>query len=371
LGVSRLGEHLRSVVRGGAHGRAAARVCLLALPLAALACSEPTPPAGARVSVLAVGDTGARPSDLRAYLTHRTVADAIGEEDRAHPVQALVLLGDNFYDRGLRQAEIEPRVRANLVLPFCRFLAPVAESTGTPLDACTLPKEKRHPIPIYAVLGNHDYLSPESPALQRETIPRLVPNWRMPASGAEVHELDGVSLVLFDSDPVKQGEPTVDLRDALRRAQGPWRIIAAHHPIADLRQKTAEQKAHNETYRERVVEAIAAAGVPVHVFMAGHEHNLQVLVMDPPAPALHVIAGSGSTTRAIRHPNPLRRASFDVPGFARVDLVGSGEDERLVASLHRVPPFPLASIRGSLLVARWSVDRSGGVAEESPEPATQ
>ena len=39
---------------------------------------------------------------------------------------------------------------------------------------------------------------------------------------------------------------------------------------------------------------IAAAGVPEQLYVSGHEHNLQVLGMEPPAPPLHVVSGGGS-----------------------------------------------------------------------------
>ena len=76
-----------------------------------------------RFSLLAVGDTGARPEDDEDYPRLRRVAEAIAAEDRRRPVQSLLLLGDNFYDRGLRSEELEARVRANLVAPFCHFVA--------------------------------------------------------------------------------------------------------------------------------------------------------------------------------------------------------------------------------------------------------
>ena len=112
-----------------------------------------------------------------------------------------------------------------------------------------------------------------------------------------------------------------------------------------------------------------AADVPVHLVLAGHEHNLQVLAMLPPARLLHVIAGGGSEARSLYGPDPRRKVGFKVPGFARVDLVGygagNGEEARLVASLYGLPRFPwrLVSDRPRL-VACWSVDRAGWVAEE-------
>ena len=75
-------------------------------------------------------------------------------------------------------------------------------------------------------------------------------------------------------------------------------------------------------------------------------------------------AGGGSSGRAIHVRNPQRRAGFEAPGYARVELVGEGSRARLVASLHRLPPFPLRLVSEQWLAARWSVDREGRAAAE-------
>jgi hypothetical protein len=320
------------------------------------------------LSLLAVGDTGAPPDDPDRYGTQLAVAAAMESIDRAHPVHDLVLLGDNFYPHGLLRAELVPRLRANVVRPYCRFLWLAGPRAPEVEEACHVPATARHPVPLFAVLGNHDYFSPESPALQREALRRFLANWHMPLGAAAVYELGhGVSLVAYQSDPIFEGADAVPLAEALRASQGPWRILAAHHPIAD-RGRDAEAERHRR-YREVVLEAVAAAEVPVHLVLAGHEHNLQVLAMSPPAPPLHVISGGGSEPRSLSGPDPRRKAGFEAPGFARVDLVGGGpgegSEERLVASLYGLPRFPrrLVSDRPRLL-ARWSVDRAGRVAAE-------
>ena len=341
----------------------AALLLLFAAGRGAPAKAEPP-----QLSLLAVGDTGAAPDDPDGYRTQLAVAAAMASSDRANPVHALVLLGDNFYPAGLLRADLAARLRANIVRPYCRFLWLAGPRAPEVAEACDVPVEARHPVPLFAMLGNHDYRSPESPALQREALRVFLANWHMPLGAAAVYELGrGVSLVVFESDPVFEGADGAPLAEALRASRGPWRILAAHHPIAD-RGRGSEKERHAR-YRRVVLEAVAAAEVPVHLVLAGHEHNLQVLAMDPPSPPLHVIAGGGSGARSLHGPDPRRKAGFKVPGFVRVDLVGDGlgdgEEARLVASLYGLPRFPwrLVSDR-SRLVARWSVDRAGRVAEE-------
>jgi len=346
--------------------RFAALAAFLLLFLAV--CGAPAQAEPPQLSLLAVGDTGAPPDDARRYRTQLAVAAAMADADRADPVDALVLLGDNFYPAGLPRADLVARLRANIVRPYCRFLWLAGPRAPEVADACDLPPEARHPVPLCAMLGNHDYRSPEGPALEREALPLFLANWHLPLGAAAVYELGrGVSLVVFDSFPIFEGADGAPLAEALRESQGPWRILAAHHPVAN-RDRGGEAELHAR-YRAVVLDAVAAAGVQVHLVLAGHEHNLQVLAMEPPAPPLHVIAGGGSGARSLKGPDPHRKAGFKRPGFARVDLVGDGSggapEARLVASLYALPGFPrsLWSDRARL-VARWSVDRAGRIAEE-------
>ena len=92
---------------------------------------------------------------------------------------------------------------------------------------------QRRPVPIYAVLGNHDYKTPESPRLERESIPEFIKNWSLPEQTAHTVELPGgVSLILVDSPLIARTRDTGEVRRELRKSSGPWRILVAHHPIA-------------------------------------------------------------------------------------------------------------------------------------------
>jgi hypothetical protein len=327
-----------------------------------IACGAPELREPVSLSLLALGDTGARPDDPPRLRAQLAVASALAAEDTRLPVDALLLLGDHFYDEGLREDELVSRLRANLVRPYCRFLDLGAPRSREVAGACEVPPAGRRPVPLHALLGNHDYLTPGSVERERESIPLFLANWRMQAPGAAVVELgEGVSLVLFESDPVFRGAAPEGLARALRAAAGPWRILAAHQPIAVV--GTSEREAY-QSFRARVVSEIAAAGVPVQLYLSGHEHNLQVLVMDPPAPPLHVVSGGGSGARSLHDVNPRRRAGLAAAGYARIDLAGEGGAERLVVTLMRVPAAPLRMFAPSRLAARYSVDRAGRVREE-------
>lgn len=343
----------------------------LALLFAVGGCS-PEPLGPAALSLLAVGDTGAPPSEVEDYRHLLDVSAAMAAEHRERPVAALVLLGDNFYPAGLRSRSVVPQVRATLVRPFCVFLALSAPRSGEVADACATPERERRPVPLFAVLGNHDYEASESPALQRAAIPRFVSNWQLGAPLAEVHELgSGVSLITFDSERLVAGEDPAPLRDALGASRGPWRILAAHRPALVLREpapgatvEARRQLAEHRAYVERTLRAIESSGVAVHLLVAGHEHNLQILAGAPPAPPLQIVAGGGSDPRSIRGELAERRGGWKSLGFARVDLIQKAGSARLVASLYRVPDSIERLLGDRRLAARWSVDAAGRLRAE-------
>jgi len=321
------------------------------------------PPDATLVSVLAVGDTGSQHSLPWMREGQRSVARGMAAEDRRLPVDALVLLGDLFYPRGLRSDELVERVRENVVLPYCRFADLTGPRSHEVADACDAPVERRHPVPIFAVLGNHDYKSPESPDLERRGIREFLPNWRMHDGVAATVELgSGLSLVLVDSVAATRSGGFAAVHEALRRARGPWRIVAAHLPVAPG-DAIADLEWHSDV---PPLEHFSLPEAPVHLYLAGHRHNLQVIEGRAPGPRLHVIAGSGSTVRAVRFDYEGRRFALERTGFARVDLADRGEDQRLVVSLFTMPRFPIFFWAEPQLVSRWSVDRSGAVRRLAP-----
>jgi predicted MPP superfamily phosphohydrolase len=348
---------------------------LLALALAAFLVSSgcweaPGPPAGpdvegeVSVSLLAVGDTGRRMEWAWMPSAQRRVGAAMAAADRQRPVDALLLLGDNFYPKGLEAAVLVPQVAMNVVRPYCRFVDLSAPRSAEVADACRRPAAERRPVPIFAVLGNHDYRVPESPKLQAEAVPDFVANWDLPEKRIAVRELgEGVSLVLLQSmETVRKAQLLEDLPAAIRSARGPWRILICHHPVAPTR-SLEDHGRFEARYMEEARRRIAEAGVPLQLVLSGHHHSLQIIEPSPPGPPLQVVAGGGGGTLDAVDVVEGQRFSSSRHGFARVDLVRRAGSERLVVSLYATGSPWLPGGRPSL-AARWSVALDGTPREE-------
>jgi len=317
------------------------------------------------ISLLATGDTGTNHALPALRAGQRSVARGMAAEDRRRAVNAIVLLGDLFYPRGLTRETLVERVRKNLILPYCRFADLRGPRSREVAGACDEPAASRNPVPIFAVPGNHDYKSPEGPELERRAIPELLANWRMHDGVAANVELgSGLSLVLVDTPALTRDGDFAALREALRRARGPWRIVAAHLPAAPG-DAAADAEWHSPL---PPLAHFSLPEAPVHLYLAGHRHNLQVIEGRPPGPALHVIAGSGGNARPVRSNYANRRFALEQTGFARVDLVGRGPAQRLTISLFSMPRYPIFFWAEPELVSRWSVDRAGGVQREPLAP---
>jgi hypothetical protein len=255
--------------------------------------------------------------------------------DREHPADGLFMLGDNFYPDGLRADDPEGHLVEMIVLPFCPFADLTSGWIGDP-PRCERPTDRRRQI--WAVLGNHDHESSESPVLQRSWIETRISNWQMPDGDVASYRLaPGVDLIAYDSQQLMQAGGAEALTSAVRAAPGPWRIVASHHPLRlDWEKDAAPLEA------ERLRRAIAAANVPVQLSLAGHEHNLQVLDLEEPSLGLQVVVGAGSRHRPIEGHVPTRLFAVEALGFARIDLLGDPAP-RLIVTLFSVPSWPVPS----------------------------
>lgn len=346
---------LRSIARPGLLATAAIGL------LAACPADVPTSPSPtATASFLAVGDTGEPWGTFPSLFEPQL---AVGHAlERAHedaPVDALVLLGDNFYPDGLRAEALLPRVVENVARPYCAFIAPSPELEAALEGRCP---PATNPPPIYAVVGNHDVRAADTGRLQRTQVPELVTNWEVPSAGVPaIRELPGgVSLIFVVSEWPWDDAAAQRLAEALRRAQGPFRVIVGHRPPIQGHPQLSEM----------VSAAATRAGTVVHAYVAGHVHVLGAVPgTRAGAPRLTVIAGSGA------HAEHQTDTEYRIDGadfleaslgFARFDAFANGPEPTLRVTLFRAASLPpLARLFAPEIAARYSIGVDGDVTPES------
>jgi tartrate-resistant acid phosphatase type 5 len=298
--------------------------CLLALIVAgcagarlppAVAGVEPPPlvaaGSGASLRLIAVGDFG----DGAA-----TVFAGIARVHREHPADAVLILGDNFYPCGVA-SETDARWSS-------------IRGTFSTLG-----------IPLYPVLGNHDYGEPQfgegawrpcqsaDPEAQLRAA-ALVPHWTFPARSyllrsavADIAMLDTSPIAYGFEEPTLGGDSWAQGVERLKLAIGTmqqsgdnrWRIVAGHHTIVSS--GFHGRMPSSEKSRMQALVSILRRG-DVDLYLCGHDHDLELVSGDP----LFLVSGSGSAPRPMVA--LMLRALFPADtrkrfGFAVIELTAS------------------------------------------------
>jgi hypothetical protein len=223
------------------------------------------------------------------------VAKGIAKVHAATPLAAILLTGDNFYPCG-PASERDPRWKL-----------------ATPLT--------RIGVPVFPVLGNHDYCGKADPDAQIRAT-GVIANWRFPARQYVVRA--GVAdLAFVDTTPVVRGRTdhaTPAIEATFADSKAPWRIVVGHHPVIS---------SGYHGYFPRVEVARMRALIPklresrVDFFIGGHDHHVELIR----GRMLHLISGAGSepippiklrTTTVF--PEEIR---FERIGFAVVEITKS------------------------------------------------
>jgi hypothetical protein len=204
----------------------------------------------------------------------------------------MLLLGDNFYDDGIRSTR-DRRWKSGFEAAF-----PAADFD----------------LPFYAVLGNHDHNGNVAAQVEYSTRSE---RWRMPGFYyKESFPATGKPLVdvfFLDTTPLHSGERSARnqlmwLEEQLASSKAHWRIVAGHHAL--LSGGTSGTLARSFVELTHLLEQYR-----VHAYVAGHDHDLELL--SAPGGWLQVVSGAVSRPRWVRWTQDSLLAS-DEPGYVRI-----------------------------------------------------
>jgi tartrate-resistant acid phosphatase type 5 len=176
-------------------------------------------------------------------------------------------------------------------------------------------------VPFYAVLGNHDYPVSQKFELEYGQQRKGSGRWQMPSNFyvKDFGNVDGrplVRMVFLDtSAPRESFQRQIDLLDQAFQQPGPapvWRIAAAHHPVRNHGQ-------HGEDGELVNLLLPALERNKVDVFLAGHDHNQQLLLRAA-EPAWVVSGAGGQKLYALGAAGLDTSFATAHAGFAKLDL---------------------------------------------------
>ena len=259
-------------VRAGVSQDPAAR------PETVVATADSRESAGA-IRFFALGDTGTGGEE------QYQVGRAIAEHCRAVGCDFGVLLGDNFYPAGVTSTT-DSQWDQKFERPYTDLLA-----AG---------------ISFYAVLGNHDVDEGRDfgRAAHQVAYGQVNSKWIMPARHYTFEAGEAVFIALDTEAIVVNHERAVAVQgDFVRRTLGanekPWVIAFGHHPYRSNGKNGNAGDRLGRFFEENLCER-------ADLYLAGHDHNLQVLQSPGCKPLLVVSGGGGYGTYSLQEANPSR-----------------------------------------------------------------
>jgi len=243
---------------------------------------------GAELDLLALGDFGSADEKQKA------VARAMIRytESLAKKPDGLLMLGDNFY-RKMPGGVKSPRWSSGFSKMY---------------------PAKVFPNPCWSILGNHDYHdTPNNEQVQLGYAASLdrKTRWTMPAKYYRVDlpaKNPQVTFLMLDTNleainrplhgpktpcwltPEEQAAQKVWLKQQLSSKRAPFTVVVGHHPLYS-----------NGKYQgtppliEEIGDLLEQAGV--HMYLCGHEHDLQHLELEGLRTSFVVSGGGGSHIR--------------------------------------------------------------------------
>ena len=233
--------------------------------------------------VLAFGDWG------DGFRTQKRVAAAMMREADAatksgNPFRGAVLLGDNFYERGVSSTD-DPQ--------WSRKFENVYDA-------------KRMNFPFFALLGNHDWLGNPRAEIAYARTPGT--RWQMDnfyykrSLYADAKQKRGaaplVDFFFIDTDLWNLGKEKLAksqrawLETSLKNSRARWKIVAAHHPLFTDGMHAIDGDLPN--LRAQLLSLLSR--YHVDAYLCGHDHDL-ARIETPKFKTTFLISGAASQTR--------------------------------------------------------------------------
>ena len=236
---------------------------------------------------------------------------------RTH-IDAILLVGDNVYPCGVG-------------------------SLGDPQWSIVRNNFSDAQVPIYPVLGNHDYGNPmpqdkgttihcrPSPEAQVEETGRLK-NWIFPAR-QYVLQSPLADIVMIDSQPVASGWTAPFLgsftasdevswaSQALAETKATWRIVAGHHTIFSSGVHGVANRANQQHMRQMLLPLLAQYHVDLYI--CGHDHDAELIGrLLRPGETMFLISGNGAVSAKMTRRDRTDEPPSLFPSFPAKPLVG-------------------------------------------------
>ncbi len=236
-------------------------LCFVFIAFVAVSCSRiavgnsgTTSPASPDIfdyGLVALGDTGT--GDGGQY----SVAYGMRDYCLGKRCDQGILLGDNFYPRGIKSLE-DDQWQTKFEMPY-----------------------QDVPFSFYAALGNHDYRGSVQAQIDYHS-----KKWNMPQRYYDLHPSPDVDIfvvdtVKFDAEQIEWLGKKMDASHAV------WKVVAGHQPVYS-------GGLHGDTRHLKKHLAPLLSQYKVAFFLSGHDHDLQIIERDK---CVFVVAGGGSKFR--------------------------------------------------------------------------
>lgn len=233
------------------------------------------------LNFLAMGDSG---SGTRMQIdVAEAMAHYAGENQNSQPVSFVLVLGDNFYQKGVSSVR-DPQWQQKFEQMY---------------------DKSRLPMPFLAVLGNHD--GPRNFQDVQIDYARIFPEsrWKMDGHWYKRHFLidptdlkTGVDFFFLDSGLWDAADNTMGekqmawLTDELKNSTALWKFVATHKPVYS----NGHHGRDSDILALRKRLAPLLTQYKVDAYFSGHDHDLQRIQV-PEIPTLFLISGAAGKLR--------------------------------------------------------------------------